>query len=79
MIKSYPRHINKYSHLSNKRVGWAELFVLLHEKCEEGGKKCSLHCVGWGPIIYYVSTCRGEGGVRKCKLLLIFSTKNMLP
>ena len=45
MIKSSPRHLDKYSHLSNKRgglnkrVGWAELFVLLHEKCEEGDKK----------------------------------------
>ena len=33
---------------------------------------------GWGPFIYYVSTCRGEGGVRKCQFLLILSTKNML-
>ena len=31
-----------------------------------------------GPFIYYVSTCRGGGGVRKCQFLLILSTKNML-
>ena len=31
----------------------------------------------WGPFIYYVITCRGEGGgVRKCHFLLILSTKN---
>ena len=26
-----------------------------------------------GPFIYYVSTCKGEGGVRKYQFLLIFS------
>ena len=29
-----------------------------------------------GPFIYYVSTCGGGGGVRKCQFLLILSTKN---
>ena len=31
-----------------------------------------------GPFIYYVSTCRGGGEVRKCQFLLTLSTKNML-
>ena len=31
-----------------------------------------------GTFIYYVSTCRGGGVVRKCQFLLILSTKNML-
>ena len=28
-----------------------------------------------GPFIYYVITCRGGEGVRKCQFLIIFSTK----
>ena len=30
-----------------------------------------------GPFIYYLITCRGEGG-QKMPILIIFSTKNML-
>ena len=30
------------------------------------------------PFIYYVSTWRGGGGVRKCQFLLTLSTKNLV-
>ena len=35
--------------------------------------------LAWGPFIYYVSTCKGEGGlVRKWQFLPISSTETML-
>ena len=44
--------------------------------CFRMGQVCKLHR---GPFIYYVSTCRGEGqGVRKCQILHILRTKNIL-
>ena len=41
----------------------------------EGDTSLILHpLLYWGPFIYYVITCRGEG-VRKCQFLIICSTK----
>ena len=42
------------------------------------GRSILILFFAWGPFIYYVSTCGGGGGVRKCQFLLILNTKNML-
>ena len=43
--------------------------------CKQKMKNRMIHK---GPFIYYVITCRGGGGFRKCQFLIIFSTKNMI-